>query len=90
MSLSLLEEQLNDINLQLHRPWQWDLIGRRSTRCRLSNPQASPFPYRYDLRDGGVAIQNSDGFPALYGAEKLAQFGFQFGNAYLFHDYIWP
>jgi hypothetical protein len=84
--LTLLEKELDDVNVQLRVLRQSHTIQRRGTRRGLSDAQGQSLPNWNDLRDGCLSIEHRDCLASSDGAQILAQSGLQFCNSYLPHD----
>jgi hypothetical protein len=90
MALPLLKQQLDDIDFAGSRFRQRDLVWLRRAVGGFPNSQSRPLADWDDMRDGAIAIMDSDRFATLNDPEKLAQPGFELRDANLFHDHIWP
>ena len=87
MSLTFFEEQLHDVDVELHRFRQRDAVWRGAGR-RLSQAKRSSVAYRHDLGNRGVAIEHGNRFAATHRAQVFTEPGFQLGDTDLFHSHI--
>ena len=77
MRLAFVEEELNDVDVQLQRLWQRNLV--RSWRPRVAlRILSGPVTDRYDLRNGRVAIHDGDRFAAPYRTQIFTESSLQF------------
>lgn len=88
MALPLLEQQLDNIDFAGGRFRQRNLVRLRRAGGGFANSQSPSLANWNDMRNGAIAIMDCDRFTALYDPEKLAEPGFELGNANLFHDHI--
>src|SRR5262245_457634 len=65
MRLAFLEKQLDDVELQVQRPGQRDLVGPWRTRGSSANAQCGSVAHGHCLRDGCFAIEHGDRFAPL-------------------------
>jgi hypothetical protein len=76
MTLALLEQELDDIDIQLGRLWQAHSIWSWRTWCGLPDPERWAIANRNDLSDGRIPIEHSDRLAAPDCPQVLAQPGF--------------
>jgi len=87
MPLTLLEKELNDVDVQLRRLGQAHTIEGWGTWCGLSDTQGRSIANRNDLSDGCVSIQDRNRFAATDRPQVLAQPGLEISDSHLLHDH---
>src|SRR5207253_3728566 len=86
--LAFVEEELNDVDVQLQRLWQRNLVRSWRSRGRPADSQRGPVMDRHDLSDGRFAIHDGDRFAAPYRAQVFTQSSLQFCDPHGFHGHI--
>jgi hypothetical protein len=88
VQLSLFEQQLHDVDVQLERLRQSDAIRWWGPWSGLADTKLGWVTDRHDLRDRCLTIQDRDRFPSSHCTQILAQTSLEFGDPNLFHGHI--
>jgi hypothetical protein len=93
MALTLFEQQLHNIEIQIRGFRKRDAIGRRAASCRFPYAQCWSLAYWNDLSHGRVTVQHGNGFTGPNCPQVLAESRFELGDAHLLHvshyDHKW-